>query len=165
MSSFAKTASEELSNPKMRLVTPAPKDYALPAIETSAVVQQCAESSVATDSDSDDEDLHPLFWTSLPKSAEGNDVMESLSKMVYDGKTAPELALHFKELGNEFYQAGTKQGYNDALGYYKQALDWAKKCKGTPEDRRCMRLYYLIEPPSTLRRKITGPQYSTAAQQ
>ena len=143
MSAFAGAASgapdDADASDALKSLTPiqsvedASKEAEKMKVKATARVTKVGEDD---DSDSDD-DLHPLFWTDLPKGEEGKDMMESLSKMIHEGKTPSELALHFKELGNENYVKGTPLGYSDALEFYKQALDWSKKCKGTPADRAC----------------------------
>mmetsp|Transcript_18243 Transcript_18243/g.33740 ORF Transcript_18243/g.33740 Transcript_18243/m.33740 type:complete len:486 (-) Transcript_18243:219-1676(-) len=94
------------------------------------------------DSDSDDEDLHPLFWTKMPKPGSKQEgAAQVLKDLVYknendEDKSPNELAVDFKEKGNDFFKWGVKF-YRRALKEYKEALMWARKGDGNDDNRKC----------------------------
>jgi hypothetical protein len=65
---------------------------------------------------------HPLFMRSLPTDSAGSTEFEALQALAYEG-TPQEIALNFKEQGNEAYR---EKRYRDALEFYSKGL--AAKC-------------------------------------
>ncbi|GAA5813426.1 hypothetical protein MFLAVUS_006904 [Mucor flavus] len=73
----------------------------------------------------------PLFMTDLP--TEENDTLNALQSLAFDG-TPEEVALNFKEQGNECFRAG-KARYPDAIAFYSKALD--TECSDTSIMEAC----------------------------
>mmetsp|Transcript_5221 Transcript_5221/g.7981 ORF Transcript_5221/g.7981 Transcript_5221/m.7981 type:complete len:453 (+) Transcript_5221:73-1431(+) len=101
------------------------------------------ESESESDSDDDDdEELHPLFWNKMPKQGSKREGMAKvLDDLVYkndddEDKTPNELAIDFKDKGNDYYKWGRKY-YKKALKEYKQALQYAREGDGSDENKLC----------------------------
>ncbi|KAF5363738.1 hypothetical protein D9756_000603 [Leucocoprinus leucothites] len=67
----------------------------------------------------------PLFMKSLPGEDTENTAISALQSLAYEG-TPDEIALNFKEQGNEYFKG---KRYREALKFYKQGVD------AGPEDR------------------------------
>ncbi|KAJ3122778.1 hypothetical protein HK098_002469 [Nowakowskiella sp. JEL0407] len=62
----------------------------------------------------------PLFMDSLPEDASENAHLAALQSLVFEGPPN-EVALNFKNSGNEAFQSG-KSGYKDAIEYYSKGI-------------------------------------------
>ncbi|KAJ3569356.1 hypothetical protein NP233_g5103 [Leucocoprinus birnbaumii] len=67
----------------------------------------------------------PLFMKSLPDEDTENTALSALQSLAYEG-TPDEIALNFKEQGNEYFKG---KRYREALGFYKQGVE------AKPEDK------------------------------
>ncbi|KAI9251218.1 hypothetical protein BY458DRAFT_559494 [Sporodiniella umbellata] len=74
----------------------------------------------------------PLFMTQMP--TEDNDTLNAIQSLVFDG-TPEEVALNFKDQGNECFRAG-KLKYKDAITFYTRALD--TECKDSAILEACL---------------------------
>ncbi|KAJ3004706.1 hypothetical protein HKX48_001077 [Thoreauomyces humboldtii] len=65
----------------------------------------------------------PLFMKTLPTEAEleGNETLAAIHSLIYDG-TPEEVAVNFKNQGNEAYQAGPRE-FKHAISYYTKGLE------------------------------------------
>eukprot|EP00924_Labyrinthula_sp_SR-Ha-C_P002289 snap_masked-scaffold_19-processed-gene-6.25-mRNA-1 protein AED:1.00 eAED:1.00 QI:0/0/0/0/1/1/2/0/414 len=81
-----------------------------------------------TETEPSDSELHPLFWSKVPEDGnkEVDNMKNSLTNMIYDNKSPLELALDFKENGNEAFKRGKKY-FSSAIKYYEEGLDWIKQ--------------------------------------
>ncbi|CAO3689367.1 unnamed protein product [Rhizopus stolonifer] len=70
--------------------------------------------------------------TQLP--SEDNDTLDAIQSLVFDG-TPEEVALNFKDQGNECFRAG-KTKYKDAITFYTRALD--TECKDMAVIEACL---------------------------
>jgi len=61
---------------------------------------------------------HPLFMQTLPTDTSGSTELEALQALAYEG-TPREIALNFKEQGNEAFR---EKRYRDALEFYSKGL-------------------------------------------
>ncbi|KAG5735686.1 Tetratricopeptide repeat protein 4 like protein [Termitomyces sp. T112] len=64
-------------------------------------------------------DTMPLFMKSLPTEDSEDSTLAALQSLVHDG-TPDEVALNFKEQGNEYFKG---KRYREALGFYTQGID------------------------------------------
>ncbi|KAG6840808.1 hypothetical protein C0991_004163 [Blastosporella zonata] len=64
-------------------------------------------------------DSTPLFMKSMPADDTEDTTLAALQSLVHDG-TPDEVALNFKEQGNEYFQG---KRYREAMGFYTQGVD------------------------------------------
>ncbi|KAF7331748.1 hypothetical protein MKEN_00054600 [Mycena kentingensis (nom. inval.)] len=64
-------------------------------------------------------DTIPLFMKSLPEEPADDPMIAALQSIAYEG-TPDEIALNFKEQGNEYFKG---KRYREAMGFYTQGVD------------------------------------------
>ncbi|KAF7312063.1 hypothetical protein MIND_00218400 [Mycena indigotica] len=64
-------------------------------------------------------DTIPLFMKSLPEEPANDPIIAALQSIAYEG-TPDEIALNFKEQGNEYFKG---KRYREAMGFYTQGID------------------------------------------
>jgi hypothetical protein len=91
----------------------------IPSTTTPALPPGLAElNSVPRDVFLKQMESHPLFMHSLPTDSSGSTEFEALQALAYEG-TPGEIALNFREQGNEAYR---EKRYRDALEFYSKGL-------------------------------------------
>ncbi|CAA9988115.1 conserved Plasmodium protein, unknown function [Plasmodium knowlesi strain H] len=65
---------------------------------------------------------HPLFMDELPANIEENEDLHALYNLMIDDEDELSLAKNFKQVGNDYYQDGTKY-FEDAIISYTKGID------------------------------------------
>uniref|UniRef100_A0A7S3LJR8 Cns1/TTC4 wheel domain-containing protein n=1 Tax=Aplanochytrium stocchinoi TaxID=215587 RepID=A0A7S3LJR8_9STRA len=100
-------------------------------------LKEARKQAAAENEDSDDEDLHPLFWETIPETKEAEVYTEAFNELIYENRTPDELAQDFKDKGNETFKWGEKF-YDKALEYYNEGIHWCMKGETlNVENRKC----------------------------
>jgi tetratricopeptide (TPR) repeat protein len=67
-------------------------------------------------------DEHPLFMDHIPDDLSNYPELEALQQLAYEGPPE-EVALNFKNQGNEQFKLGTPKCFHEAIKYYSQGLE------------------------------------------
>ncbi len=89
-------------------------------------LKEARTQAVTENDDSDEEDLHPLFWETIPETKEAEAYTEAFNELIYENRTPDELAQDFKDKGNETFKWGEKF-YDKAMEYYNEGIHWCMK--------------------------------------